>query len=50
MARLRTRTEDQVDHTGVLDVIGRGHLYPTVRSAVEAGKAPDHGAREDPRN
>jgi high affinity sulfate transporter 1 len=36
VARLRTRMEAQLEDAGVLDVIGPGHLYPTVRSAVEA--------------
>jgi len=36
IARLRTRMEEQLDDAGVLDVIGAGHLYPTVRAAVEA--------------
>jgi sulfate permease, SulP family len=36
MARLRTRMEEQFEDAGVLDVIGPGHLYPTVRAAVEA--------------
>ena len=36
MARLRTRMEEQFEDAGVLDAIGRGHLYPTVRAAVDA--------------
>jgi SulP family sulfate permease len=36
MARLRTRMQEQLEDAGVLDVIGHGHLYPTVRAAVEA--------------
>ena len=36
VARLRTRMEEQLDDAGVLDVIGREHLYPTVRAAVDA--------------
>jgi len=36
VARLRTRMEQQLEDTGVLDVIGAEHLYPTVRAAVEA--------------
>jgi hypothetical protein len=37
MARLRTRMEDSLASAGVLDVIGREHLYPTVHAAVHAG-------------
>jgi high affinity sulfate transporter 1 len=36
IARLRTRMEGQLEDAGVLDVIGPGHLYPTVRAAVDA--------------
>lgn len=36
MARLRTRMQEQLEDAGALDVIGPGHLYPTVRAAVEA--------------
>jgi sulfate permease, SulP family len=36
LARLRTRMEEQLEDAGVLDVIGPGHLYPTVRAAVDA--------------
>jgi SulP family sulfate permease len=36
VARLRTRMEEQFDDAGVLDLIGREHLYPTVRAAVDA--------------
>jgi SulP family sulfate permease len=36
LARLRTRMEAQLEDAGVLNVIGRGHLYPTVRAAVDA--------------
>ncbi len=36
VARLRTRMEEQLEDAGVLDVIGREHLYPTVRAAVDA--------------
>jgi SulP family sulfate permease len=36
IARLRTRMEEQLDDAGVLDVVGSGHLYPTVRAAVDA--------------
>jgi high affinity sulfate transporter 1 len=36
VARLRTRMEQQFENAGVVDAIGRGHLYPTVRAAVDA--------------
>jgi sulfate permease, SulP family len=36
MARLRTRMEEPLAAAGVLDAIGREHLYPTVRAAVDA--------------
>jgi sulfate permease, SulP family len=36
IARLRTRMEEQFGDAGVLDAIGHGHLYPTVRAAVDA--------------
>jgi MFS superfamily sulfate permease-like transporter len=41
LARLRTRMEEQLDDAGVLDVIGREHLYPTVRAAVDAHAGRD---------
>lgn len=40
VARLRTRMEEQFAAAGVLEVIGREHLYPTVRAAVEAFAEP----------
>jgi MFS superfamily sulfate permease-like transporter len=36
VARLRTRMEEQLQVAGVLDVIGRDRLYPSVRAAVDA--------------
>jgi MFS superfamily sulfate permease-like transporter len=36
VARLRTRMEEQLEDAGVLDALGRSHLYPTVRGAVDA--------------
>jgi len=36
IARLRTRMEEQLETAGVVDLVGSGHLYPTVRAAVEA--------------
>jgi SulP family sulfate permease len=36
LARLRTRMEEQFEDAGVLEAIGREHLYPTVRAAVDA--------------
>jgi anti-anti-sigma regulatory factor len=36
MARLRTRLKERFEEAGVLDVIGREGLYPTVRAAVNA--------------
>jgi high affinity sulfate transporter 1 len=36
LARLRTRMEAELEDAGVLDAIGREHLYPTVRAAVDA--------------
>jgi high affinity sulfate transporter 1 len=44
MARLRTRMEESLAAAGVLDAIGRQHLYPTVRAAVDAGASPGGGA------
>jgi sulfate permease, SulP family len=44
LARLRTRMEEQLDDAGVLDEIGREHLYPTVRAAVEAYAGRDGGS------
>jgi SulP family sulfate permease len=41
LARLRTRMEEQLDAAGILDVIGREHLYPTVRAAVDAFESRD---------
>ena len=37
IARLRMRMEAELKDAGVLDAVGREHLYPTVRAAVEAG-------------
>jgi high affinity sulfate transporter 1 len=36
VARLRTRMEEQFRDAGVVEAIGEGHLYPTVRAAVDA--------------
>jgi MFS superfamily sulfate permease-like transporter len=36
LGRLRTRMEEQLEDAGVLEAIGHGHLYPTVRTAVDA--------------
>jgi SulP family sulfate permease len=44
IARLRTRMEEQLENAGVLDAIGRSHLYPTVRAAVEAYTSLDGGS------
>jgi hypothetical protein len=44
IARLRTRMEDQLATAGVLEVIGSGHLYPTVRTAVDAYEGPEGGS------
>jgi SulP family sulfate permease len=44
VARLRTRMEEQFAAAGVLDLIGREHLYPTVRAAVDAFERTDGGS------
>jgi high affinity sulfate transporter 1 len=44
IARLRTRMEEQFGDAGVLDAIGHGHLYPTVRAAVDACARRDDGS------
>jgi high affinity sulfate transporter 1 len=44
LARLRTRMEQQFEEAGVLDAIGHGHLYPTVRAAVDACASRDGGS------
>jgi anti-anti-sigma regulatory factor len=44
VARLRTRMEEQLEDAGVLDVIGRSHLYPTVHAAVAAYTSRHSGA------
>jgi MFS superfamily sulfate permease-like transporter len=44
MARLRTRMEEQFEDTGALDEIGPGHLYPTVRAAVDACASRGRGS------
>ncbi len=44
IARLRTRMEEQFDDAGVLDVLGREHLYPTVHAAVDAYTSRDGGS------
>jgi sulfate permease, SulP family len=36
VARLRTRLHDQFEVAGVVDAVGGGHFYPSVRAAVEA--------------
>jgi SulP family sulfate permease len=43
VARLRTRMEEEFEAAGVLDAIGPGHLYPTVRVAVDACAAQGDG-------
>jgi high affinity sulfate transporter 1 len=44
LARLRTRMEEQLRAGGVLDVIPREHVYPTVRAAVDAYATPGGGS------
>jgi SulP family sulfate permease len=44
IARLRSRMEEQFENAGVLDAIGRSHLYPTVRAAVGAYTSGDGGS------
>jgi len=44
LARLRTRMEEQLEDAGLLDAIGREHLYPTVRAAVDAYAGRDGGS------
>ena len=44
VARLRTRMEGQFEDAGVLDAIGRAHLYPTVHAAVDAYTSRDGGS------
>jgi high affinity sulfate transporter 1 len=44
MARLRTRMEEQLENAGVLDAIGPGHLYATVRAAVDACASPSRSS------
>jgi sulfate permease, SulP family len=44
VARLRTRMEGQFEDAGVLDAIGRSHLYPTVHAAVDAYTSQDGGS------
>jgi sulfate permease, SulP family len=36
LARLHGPTSDRLDEAGVLDLVGEEHIYPTVRSAVQA--------------
>jgi SulP family sulfate permease len=43
VARLRTRMQEELEDAAVLDAIGPGHLYPTVRTAVEACASPGGG-------
>jgi high affinity sulfate transporter 1 len=42
IARLQTRMANQLEAGGVIDVVGRGHLYPTVRAAVDAFESSDN--------
>jgi SulP family sulfate permease len=44
VARLRTRMEGQFEDAGVLDAIGRSHLYPTVHAAVDAYTSREAGS------
>ena len=44
VARLRTRMEGQFEDAGVLEAIGRAHLYPTVHAAVDAYTSRDGGS------
>lgn len=39
LARLRSPMQEQLELAGVLDEIGRDHLFPTVRAAVDAYQA-----------
>ena len=41
IARLQTRMTERFEAGGVIDVIDRKHLYPTVRAAVQAYKSRD---------
>jgi sulfate permease, SulP family len=43
VARLRTRMEGLLEDAGALEAIGRSHLYPTVRAAVDACPRPGAG-------
>jgi MFS superfamily sulfate permease-like transporter len=36
LARLHGPTSDSLEEAGVLDLVGEEHIYPTVRSAVQA--------------
>jgi MFS superfamily sulfate permease-like transporter len=36
LARLHGPTSDSLEEAGVLDLVGEEHVYPTVRSAVQA--------------
>jgi MFS superfamily sulfate permease-like transporter len=36
LARLRRRMQEQFEVAGVVEAVGREHLYPSVRAAVDA--------------
>jgi sulfate permease, SulP family len=44
IARLQTRMAEQLEAGGVTEVVGRDHLYPTVRAAVAAFERPGRAA------
>ena len=44
IARLQTRMTEHLEAGGVMDVVGREHLYPTVRAAVDAFESPDRAS------
>jgi sulfate permease, SulP family len=43
VARLKSHMEGTFEDFGLLDLVGRDHLYPTVRAAVESREVPGGG-------
>jgi hypothetical protein len=43
-ARVKTPTRHRLEAAGIVELVGPGHLYPTVRAAVQAAASD----REEP--
>ena len=43
-ARIKSPMRHRLEETGILELVGREHLYPTVRAAVQAAPASAPGS------